>query len=456
MNSKLEERDWHFLFETLNKGKCTAFVGPGACARILPLGSEIARQWSAKYDSPLPDELSLAEVAQFLSVYFDPIFPKVQLVEQVYRRSMRPDFSLPDEPHAVLASLPISIYITTNYDDFMVDALKHCGKNPKREICRWNDYLKDIPSVFEEQADFKPSLSDPLVFHLHGYSEVPESMVLTEDDHLDFFWNVSKQEGLLPDPIREALSTSSLLFIGYAPRDWSFRVLLRRVVASSHPSLRPISIAQLLVPWMHSEGEQKHIQRYLHDYFGRMNLRIYWGDIATFLHELLARWRETNSERSQLATRARKASDTIAKRKSQQPPTKVFLSYAREDESQANMLYHKLCDAGLNPWMDKHDILPGERWRTCINKAIQECDFFLACISNRAALKRGYLQREFKEALDLWQEKLESDIYLIPVRFDDCDVPENLREFQWVNLFEENGLERLIQAVKTGLKRRGG
>ncbi len=132
----------------------------------------------------------------------------------------------------------------------------------------------------------------------------------------------------------------------------------------------------------------------------------------------------------------------------------IFLSYAREDEEKVENLYQELSDAGFKPWMDKKDILPGERWETSIRRAIRRSDFFLACLSANSATKRGVLQKEIKDALDIWQEMLDSDIYLIPVRLEDCEVPESLSDFQWVNLFEENGWTRLVEAIQVGMERR--
>jgi serine/threonine protein kinase len=133
----------------------------------------------------------------------------------------------------------------------------------------------------------------------------------------------------------------------------------------------------------------------------------------------------------------------------------IFLSYAREDREKVEKLYQDLSDAGFKPWMDKKDILPGEDWKFCIQKAIQRSDFFLVCLSANSVSRRGFLQKEIRDALDIWQEKLESDIYLIPARLEDCEVPESLRRFQWVNLFEEDGWTRLVEAIQEGMKRQG-
>lgn len=133
---------------------------------------------------------------------------------------------------------------------------------------------------------------------------------------------------------------------------------------------------------------------------------------------------------------------------------RLFLSYAREDRAEAEHLYRKLQKAGLNPWMDTKDILPGEQWQVSIQNAIRSSDFFLACLSRRSVGKRGWIQKEIKRALDTWEEMLDSDIYLIPVRLEDCDVPDRLRGFQWVDLYADDGLDRLLAAIQSGMTRR--
>jgi hypothetical protein len=50
---------------------------------------------------------------------------------------------------------------------------------------------------------------------------------------------------------------------------------------------------------------------------------------------------------------------------------------------------------------------------------------------------------------------LDSDIYLIPVRLEECEIPEELREHQGVDLFAEDGWTRLVKALQAGMERRG-
>ena len=94
---------------------------------------------------------------------------------------------------------------------------------------------------------------------------------------------------------------------------------------------------------------------------------------------------------------------------------KVFISYAREDIETARKLYHDLKQAGISPWMDKEDLLPGQNWRVMISKAIQESKYFLAVLSSHSLTKRGFVQKELKMALDILDEFPEDDIFIIPM-----------------------------------------
>jgi SIR2-like domain len=281
----VNDPDWARLLSRVASGYCTPFLGAGACAGTLPLGGDVARRWAHEEGYPLEDAWDLGKVAQFLSVKSDDaMWPKDRICEEL-RGIGPPDFDRVDEPHAVLAELPLKIYVTTNYDDFMVEALERAGKRPKQEICRWNDLVRDEPSVFDAPGGFVPSVEEPIVYHLHGKLDLPESIVLTEDDYLDFLVAVSRRQDLLPPQIQRALANTSLLFLGYKLADADFRVLHRGLVATSHPGLRRLSIAVQLPP-----TDTETARTYLSRYFGAMSVLVYWGEASRFAAELHARW----------------------------------------------------------------------------------------------------------------------------------------------------------------------
>lgn len=307
MRDRLEQSDWDLLLDRIKEGKCTPFLGAGACYGVLPLGADIAQEWAKEEGFPLDNCSDLASVAQFLAVKYDAIRPKDKLIAR-FRNSSLPDFSNPYEPHRLLADLPLPVYITTNYDDFMIQALRRSewavgfNKTPVREVCRWNQHvvtrLKGKPTVLKATGHSKINVQNPVVFHLHGHTDLAESMVLTEDDYLDFLVNISRDEDLLPPRIQEAMAGTSLLFIGYRLSDWNFRVLFRSVVGYLERSITRAHVSVQLVPLKENAPDEQRLkaQEYLHRYFGDLRIRVYWGTADEFAKELRDRWEEYNAK----------------------------------------------------------------------------------------------------------------------------------------------------------------
>ncbi|MBV9468883.1 MAG: toll/interleukin-1 receptor domain-containing protein, partial [Abitibacteriaceae bacterium] len=78
-------------------------------------------------------------------------------------------------------------------------------------------------------------------------------------------------------------------------------------------------------------------------------------------------------------------------------------------------------------------------------------DIVLACLTTESVNKKGYVQKEIRFALDVADQQPEDTIYLIPVKLKECGIPERLRKWQWVELFQENGYQRLIKALRRRL-----
>lgn len=126
----------------------------------------------------------------------------------------------------------------------------------------------------------------------------------------------------------------------------------------------------------------------------------------------------------------------------------IFICYARNDEVQVKELYKKLAMEGFEPWLDKENLLGGQNWKICIRKAIKEAALFLACMSRHSVTHRGFFQKEIREALAQGQEKLPEDIYIIPVRLENCKVPEYLSEYHWIDLYASDGWEKLLKTLR--------
>jgi hypothetical protein len=133
---------------------------------------------------------------------------------------------------------------------------------------------------------------------------------------------------------------------------------------------------------------------------------------------------------------------------------KVFISYARIDVDAVQVIYNGLLKENHYPWMDIHNIKGGENWLRAIYKAIKESEIFVAVLSHNSVSRRGVIQKELKKALDKWEGMLPDDIYIIPVRLDDCPIPELLKDFHVIDWEDGKGKDKLLEAIQVGLERR--
>jgi cold shock CspA family protein len=116
----------------------------------------------------------------------------------------------------------------------------------------------------------------------------------------------------------------------------------------------------------------------------------------------------------------------------------VFISYAKEDIAFAEKLRKDLIQAGIKPWMDSSDLLPGQNWELSISSAIRDCRYFIALLSSHSVGKKGYVQREIRNALKVAQEYPPDKVYIIPLRIDVCEPTfEDLKVFQIFNFFPD-------------------
>ncbi len=129
----------------------------------------------------------------------------------------------------------------------------------------------------------------------------------------------------------------------------------------------------------------------------------------------------------------------------------VFISYAREDAEHARHLFQSLRDQGIDVWLDEDALLPGQNWSQAIAKAINECRYFVAIVSNNSESKKGYVQKELKAAFDILDQYPANQIYVIPVRVEDCVIADpRLKEIHYVDFFPdyEFGLSKVLRAIK--------
>lgn len=211
------------------------------------------------------DKLDFSELAKHLG------YPKFADVPQ-------------EDPLLILAGLDLPLYLTTGYHQVIEAALHQAGKRPRTGVCRWNKQLeKDIPDdIFA--GDYEPSPEEPLVYHLHGLDKYPASLVLTEDDHLEFLVAISQEMGRPADRIhtrvREALTQSSLLLLGYDLESWEFRTLFWGLLRFREVRQHGVSVLHLQIEYCQEE------QKYLQTYLSKADFEVFWMSAQEYAKEL--------------------------------------------------------------------------------------------------------------------------------------------------------------------------
>jgi hypothetical protein len=196
------------------------------------------------------------------------------------------------EPYSVLAQLPAPVYVTTQPSRLLARALEHAGRRPEIELCRWREDADWPDSVFDREPGYRPTAERPLIYHLLGMFEEPDSLVVTEDDYFDFLIGVTRNQDLVPKVVRRRLSDSALMFVGFRIDEWDFRVLYRSLM-NSEGGRRRDDYSHVAVQIDPEEGttiDAGRARRYLESYFRSAHVSLYWGSTEHFVKELRAAW----------------------------------------------------------------------------------------------------------------------------------------------------------------------
>jgi len=135
---------------------------------------------------------------------------------------------------------------------------------------------------------------------------------------------------------------------------------------------------------------------------------------------------------------------------------RVFVAYVHEDAAQAGRIFDDLVSAGFDPWMDERKLLPGQNWTRAIRNALETSDFAICCFSHNSIRKSSGFQAEIRFALESARRLPLDEIFLLPIRLDNCPVPADVaREMQYVDLFPawDAGISRVIEAIRRQVNR---
>jgi hypothetical protein len=129
-------------------------------------------------------------------------------------------------------------------------------------------------------------------------------------------------------------------------------------------------------------------------------------------------------------------------------PLKVFLCHAHDNAGIVHELYDHLIADGVAAWLDTEKLIGGQDWEYVIRKAVRESDVFIVCLSKQF-VQKGFRHKEVRIAMDEAALKPEGKVFIIPLRLEECNVPQYLNRWHKVDLFEIKGYESLRSVLQT-------
>jgi hypothetical protein len=127
---------------------------------------------------------------------------------------------------------------------------------------------------------------------------------------------------------------------------------------------------------------------------------------------------------------------------------RAFLCHSSADKPKVRDLFSQLATSGIEPWLDENSLLPGQDFNLEITTAVRNSDVVIVCFSRSSVTKVGYIQKEMRLVLDVADEQPEGSLFIIPVRLEECDIPNRFKHLHYANLYEHDGFSKLLNALK--------
>jgi TIR domain/SIR2-like domain len=339
----------------------------------------------------------------------------------------------PSSVHEQLASLPFSLIVTTSQDSLLEQALRAAGKAPITQRYHLRGDKRENPEFV-----VPGSPASPVVFHLFGSAEEPSSLVLSENDVLDFLIRVVSERPPLPNSLLRVLKRigQSFLFVGFGIRHWDLRILLKILLRALELNRSgPAVAAEPLDSLVPSDRDEMILF-----YQRGTRVELEDADVGTFLTKLSERLEADGGFVGQAVPLG--------------PRPRVFISYAREDAALASKVFDALQKAYFEPWLDQESLQGGDDWNKRIEADLDASDFVLVLYTPEFCRKTdSYVNKEVALACERALRVRGS--FLIPVRTVDLtedDRVDALRKFDEMELRESDFDEDFSKIVST-LKR---
>jgi hypothetical protein len=328
--TKITENDWDLIIERTYQKQCVPFLGAAVNVsnesrgyQGLPIGSKVAlrlvekllkrqvpvTQWEDLAEVTAKDqqlawpngeykELTRIDLQNLARVALQIATSKdvPQLVDLI--RNILPDAPAQVEPSPLLqtlATLPLRLIVTTNYDRLMERALD--GKAPYVIVQPTKGFSakeqkRQQKELAKHLTTHKDRLDGTIVYKIHGtFDEVlnpvtgllkeNSAIIITEEDYIEFLTVVGKENGSVPNLITQLMVDSTLLFLGYSLEDWDIRTLYKGLIERLDPNMKRKSFAI-----------QRDPSDFWVEYWDKKGIAIYNVDLYEFSDQLRTRYQQ--------------------------------------------------------------------------------------------------------------------------------------------------------------------
>lgn len=416
-------------------GNCVLVLGPDAStvsggSEEIPIYTAFARRLADDVSKRLSEEQRSdlnADDLRHVSQIWQEINRNSAMLQQKCQRFYEQYSSETTEFHRNIAALPFQVCVTTTPDDFLYNAMTLAKKTPVRNFYNFKRSQEFRISEF--------SVENPLIYHLYGHREKPESLVITENDLIDFLTNVIRKSPPLPEQITGILSRpdSSCLFVDLGFKNWYLRVLMRSLGLMNHTEK---SVA-LEPPEFFAQSKQHQAMLYFSA-----------GNTMEFQQESL----------NEFAVRLRYAYEAMAGTREEAPVSEpsataplAFLSYASEDREIVERLSQVMKAGGVSIWVDRQNLRGGDNWERVIAHVIEkQVNYFIPVQAMGMTRPEGVFYDEIRLALARQNRMRDGVKFVIPVHTESRYRLERLNElkFNSISIAAVNdGAKELVRSI---------
>jgi len=404
----VKARDWITLTASVRHGQTVLVLGSEipdvANSPHGPLGAlrlQLAQELTEEKE--IVTGTTLAAVAQ---QYEDAI--GAQHLRASAERFYAASSPAPSETYKALAALPFHLILTSCQDDTLAQCLTAQSKRPVVHRYHLRADRRDNPEV-----EIPRSPEAPLIFHLFGHAAEPASLVLTENDILDFLIAIASERPPLPNSLVHALQRpgQNFLFVGFGIKQWYLRLLLKVLLRALSLDRTGSAIAAEPLGDLSAADREQTVLFYERG----TKIEVADSDVGSFVAELTQRVNAAGGYTGRTAVG---------------PSPRVFISYASQDKETAMRLFQALQSAKLQPWLDRERLQPGDLWNRRIEEEIAASDFTIVLQTPALARKiDGYVNKEIGLARDRGTQ-VRGGLYLIVLSTDDLPEVDRIPELK--------------------------